>query len=149
MTRRIDLARRGSTARPGKGSTGRSRLPAFLATALIALLVGSLLLAGVVVVGTAAAVAVLSEGLPDPASLGALTFSQPTLVYDRTGKVQLGRFQREQRRVVTFDEVPQLVLDATTTAEDRTFWQNSGFDPVAILSAAADHAAGTSDRGRS
>jgi membrane peptidoglycan carboxypeptidase len=117
--------------------------------ALVTFLVGSLLLAGLAIVGSVAAVAVLSEGLPDPTNLGALTFSQPTIVYDRTGKIQLGRFQREQRRVVTYDEVPKLLLDATTTAEDRTFWENSGFDPAAILSAAADNAAGTSGRGAS
>jgi membrane peptidoglycan carboxypeptidase len=112
-------------------------------------LVGSLLLGGAAALGTVAAVTALSQGLPDPAGLGALTFSQPTVVYDRTGKIQLGRFQREQRRVVTFDEVPKLVLDATTTAEDRTFWDNSGFDPAAILSAVADNAKGTSERGAS
>ena len=61
------------------------------------------------------AVGVLSVGLPDPSQLEALTFSQPTVVYDRSGTVELGRFQREERRVVAFDDVPQLVLDATTT----------------------------------
>ena len=110
---------------------------------------GGSLLAGVTVVGTVAAVAALSSDLPDPTNLGALTFAQPTTVYDRTGKIQLGRFQREQRRVVSYEEVPKLVLDATTTAEDRTFWENSGFDPAAILGAVADNAAGTSDRGAS
>lgn len=112
-------------------------------------MIGSMLLIGAAALGTVAAVTALSQGLPDPASLGALTFSQPTVVYDRTGTVQLGRFQREQRRVVTYDEVPRLVLDATTTAEDRTFWENSGFDPAAILSAVADNAAGATERGAS
>ena len=32
------------------------------------------------------------------------------------------------RRVVTYDEIPPLVLDATTGAEDRTFWANQGYD---------------------
>jgi membrane peptidoglycan carboxypeptidase len=135
------------TRRTGRG--GGSRLTAILVTALATFLVGSLLLAGVAVVGTVAAVTILSEGLPDPTNLGALTFAQPTVVYDRTGTIQLGRFQQEQRRVVAFDEVPRLVLDATTTAEDRSFWANQGFDPAAILGAVADNAAGTSDRGAS
>jgi membrane peptidoglycan carboxypeptidase len=138
--------RREITRRPPRGP---SRLPLVLATILVAFLVGSLLLAGVAAVGVTAAVTALSSDLPDPANLAALTFDQPTVVYDRSGKIQLGRFQREQRRVVAFDDVPKLVLDATTTAEDRTFWDNSGFDPAAILSAAADNAAGTSDRGAS
>jgi len=45
--------------------------------------------------------------------------------------------------------VPHLVLDATTTAEDRTFWSNGGFDLEAILSAIAENASGTSERGAS
>lgn len=133
----------------GSKRTGRNRLTTILVTALVTFLIGSLLLAGAVVVGTVAAVSILSTGLPDPTNLAALTFSQPTVVYDRTGQIQLGRFQQEQRRVVTYDEVPRLVIDATTTAEDRTFWANSGFDPAAILSALADNAAGTSARGAS
>jgi membrane peptidoglycan carboxypeptidase len=144
--RRAALGRR---PRHGPPTGGRSRVPAIIATALVTFLVGSLLLAGVAIVGTVAAVSVLSQGLPDPTNLAGLAFAQPTTVYDRTGKVQLGRFQREQRRVVTFQDVPRLILDATTTAEDRTFWDNSGFDPAAILAAAADNAAGTSDRGAS
>ena len=31
--------------------------------------------------------------------------------------------------VVTFDQIPQLVLDATTAAEDRTFWDERGLRP--------------------
>ena len=96
-----------------------------------------------------ATVAVLSNDLPDPSTLGSLTFNQPTVVYDRTGKVVLGTFQQERRRVVSYAEVPRLVLDATTTAEDRTFWENAGFDPAAIISAIAENASGTSDRGAS
>ena len=101
----------------------------------------------VVIVTTA--VGVLSVGLPDPSQLEALTFAQPTVVYDRSGTVELGRFQREERRVVAFGDVPQLVLDATTTAEDRTFWANGGFDAPAILAAAAEGASGTRERGAS
>ena len=92
---------------------------------------------------------VLSNDLPDPSTLGSLTFAQPTVVYDRTGKVQLGVFQQERRRVVTFDEVPRLVLDATTTAEDRTFWQNVGFDPARSSPRSPRTPAASSERGAS
>ncbi len=51
--------------------------------------------------------------------------------------------------MVAFDQVPRLVLDATTTAEDRTFWENSGFDAAAIAAAAAQDANGDSERGAS
>ena len=120
----------GDRARSASGEGGRSRVVTILVTAVITFLVGILVLVGSAVGISAAAIAVLSQGLPDPTNLAGLTFSQPTVVYDRTGTVQLGRFQQEQRRVVTFAEVPQLVIDATTTAEDRTFWTNQGFDPA-------------------
>ena len=51
--------------------------------------------------------------------------------------------------MVAFGEVPELVLDATTSAEDRTFWANSGFDAPAIISAAAEGASGSRERGAS
>ena len=41
-------------------------------------------------------IATLSQDLPDPEALSTLSFDEPTLVYDRTGKVELGRFQRER-----------------------------------------------------
>jgi len=129
--------------------TGRGRVTTILISALLAFVIGTSLLVGAAAVGTVAVVGALSQDLPDPTSLGALTFAQPTVVYDRTGTIQLGRFQREQRRVVTFAEVPRLVLDATTTAEDRTFWENGGFDPAAIVSAAAGNASSGADRGAS
>src|SRR4029079_11294618 len=75
--------------------------------------------------------------------------AEPMKIYDRTGKVELARFQREERRVVTFTDVPHLVLDATTSAEDRTFWSNSGYDAAAILSAVAEGASGVRERGAS
>ena len=104
---------------------------------------------GVSLVVGLSALSVVSSGLPDPSALSHLRFNQPTIVYDREGKVELGRFEQERRRVVAYAEVPQLILDATTTAEDRTFWSNPGIDPAAILSAAADHFTGLSDRGGS
>jgi membrane peptidoglycan carboxypeptidase len=103
----------------------------------------------VVAVAGVATVGALSTDLPDPATLEQLTFDQPTVIYDRTDKIALASFQREQRRVVAYDDVPKLVIDATTTAEDRTFWDNGGFDPAAIVSAIAENASGGSQRGAS
>ncbi len=137
-----------AAARPGRAG----HLRAFIA-------IGLLILAGIVLIpvfavgtmGTAAVVAVqtISGELPDPAILAKLDFAEPTVVYDRTGKVLLGTFSKEARRVVGYDEIPHVVMDATTTAEDRTFWTNGGFDLPAIVSAAAQDAAGSSDRGAS
>ncbi|HEV8545148.1 MAG TPA: transglycosylase domain-containing protein [Candidatus Limnocylindrales bacterium] len=128
---------------------GGGRLGRVFLVALIVFGVGMSIITATVGLTAFAAVAVLSSDLPDPAGLGGLSFAQPTIVYDRTGKVELARFQREKRRVVAYDDVPRLVLDATTTAEDRSFWVNGGFDPPAIIAAAAQNASGDSQRGAS
>jgi membrane peptidoglycan carboxypeptidase len=117
-----------------------------LGIAVILVVGGSVSVFGVAAVATVGA---LASDLPDPATLERLTFDQPTVLYDRSGNVELARFQREERRVVAYDDVPRLVIDATTTAEDRTFWNNAGFDPAAIVSAVAENAQGLGQRGAS
>ncbi len=58
------------------------------------------------------------------------------------GKTELARFQRTKRTVVDYLALPPLVQDATTTAEDRTFWENDGFDVTAMVAAAIETAQG-------
>ena len=70
------------------------RLP-FLRILFAVVLTGILGMGAVGSVGFLAAsgaVAALSAQLPDPAQLESLTFSQPTIIYDRTGKIELARF---------------------------------------------------------
>ncbi len=104
---------------------------------------------GLVVVVAGSVITAMSAGLPEPSALADLEFAQPTVLYDRDQKVELGRFQDERRNVVAFDEIPPLVLDATTTAEDRSFWDNLGVDMEAVLAALVESAAGGRERGAS
>ena len=95
-------------------------------------------LAGLGVIGALATVGVyiaLSSDLASPSALTQYQLPEETVVYDRTGKIELARFGNAKREVVTFDQIPPIMLDATTAVEDKTFWDNAGFDPVAILSA--------------
>jgi membrane peptidoglycan carboxypeptidase len=97
-----------------------------------------LFLAGLGAVLAIAAVGVytsLASGLDSPSTLTDYVLPEETVVYDRTGKVELARFGEAKREVVTFEQIPKVLLDATTAVEDKTFWDNAGFDPVAILSA--------------
>src|SRR5829696_6975210 len=135
------LVRHSLAAKPASRSAGTT-LAAVLGTVL---LVVALLVTGVVGAAgfvTVASITVLSEDLPDPSGLATLTFDQPTIVYDRTGKTELARFQRTKRTVVDYRDVPPLVQDVTTTAEDRTFWENDGFDVTAMVAAAIETAQG-------
>lgn len=139
-TARLRMAlrtRRVNRRPPGRLPIGRI----FLAVTLSGILgVGGL--AGIGLVAGIGFVNTLAAGLPDPSALDDLAFSQPTIVYDRTGTIELARFEREKRRVIAFDDVPTLILDATTSAEDRTFWTNEGYDPAAIAAAAIQNASG-------
>jgi len=112
---------------------------------VLAMVVGTVAAGSLLAMTGMSVINALSAGLPDPTDLDSLTFAQPTIIYDRTGTVELARFQREARRVVSYEEVPHLILDATTTAEDRTFWKNDGFDPAAIIAAMAQNAGAGSD----
>jgi len=118
----------------------RAPIGQLLLAVIVALVLGLSAIGGVVAMVGVGVINSLSAGLPDPAQLDALTFDQPTTIYDRTGTVVLARFQREDRRVVAYADVPRLVIDATTTAEDRTFWANDGFDPAAIAAAVFQNA---------
>jgi membrane peptidoglycan carboxypeptidase len=67
----------------------------------------------------------------------------PSVVTDRNG-VELARFGGENREIVDFKDIPPIIVDAQVAVEDKTFWDNAGFDPLAILSAAYDSLRGNS-----
>lgn len=43
---------------------------------------------------------------------------------------------REKRRFVKFQDLPNILVEAVTSAEDKRFFQHSGFDPIRIVKAA-------------
>ncbi len=103
---------------------------------------------GAIAGGGAAAVtiAALEQDLPDVQEFQDLDFSEPTRIMDRRGKVELARFWDERREVIDFEDIPPLILDATTATEDDTFWDNPGFDLEATVNAFVTAASG-GDRG--
>ena len=94
-------------------------------------------------VGAVSAYAHYSRDLPDPKeAFEGIGFEQPSVVYDRTGKVELARFGVLRRELVTFEQIPPEMIDATTAIEDGDFWTNPGFDLGAVISAGLDTLAG-------
>ena len=74
------------------------------------------------------------SGLPDPRDARRTTSCpRRSIIYDRTGKIELARFGDAQARGRHLRRDPAGPLDATTAVEDKTFWDNAGFDPVAIV----------------
>jgi peptidoglycan glycosyltransferase len=80
----------------------------------------------------------MTRDLPSPSILEQIVLPEQSVIYDRTGTVELATFGEFNREVVAFDQVPPVLVDATTAVEDKTFWDNSGFDPLAIVAAGLD-----------
>ncbi|MFO1539256.1 MAG: transglycosylase domain-containing protein [Chloroflexota bacterium] len=110
---------------------------------LLVVLTGGLLAGG----GAAVMIAELERGLPEVQKFESLQYAEPSVAYDRTGKNRLATFFSEKRKVVAYRDIPQLVLDSTTSVEDRTFWENQGVDLVATLAALASDVSGADNRG--
>lgn len=77
-----------------------------------------------------------SQGLPDPDTILNRDIAQSTKIYDRTGEHLLYEIAPEQKRtLVTIDEIPLIVQQATITAEDRNFYEHSGISIKGIVRA--------------
>jgi membrane peptidoglycan carboxypeptidase len=55
--------------------------------------------------------------------------------YDRNGILLFELKSVEKRRWLSYRDIPIPVIDATVAVEDRTFWNNPGFNPAAIAAA--------------
>ena len=105
-------------------------------------------LAILLTIGVVAVFSRYTSDLKSPSeALNGITFTQQSVILDRNGAV-LARFGGEKRDPVTFADIPPIVVDAQVAIEDKTFWDNAGFDPLAILSAGIDGLRGN-DRGAS
>ena len=143
---RLALARVRARPKP------KSRLGTWIATSFAAFFALLALSGFVAVAGTATGLAFLDRmesELPDVAGFESLEFAEPSVVYDRTGTIELARFQDERREVVAYEEIPKILLDATIAVEDRSFWENEGFDPNAIAVAVVESLTGVRERGAS
>jgi membrane peptidoglycan carboxypeptidase len=129
----------GAARRPRGSNAARG-----IVIAIPFLLLAVFVMAGFVgFVGAVSAYGYFARDLPDPrVLLTNLDFDQQTRVYDRTGEVEFARLGQLRREVVTFDQIPDEVLDATTAIEDKDFWSNPGFDAIGFVSASLDTLAG-------
>lgn len=120
----LDLAR----------ARGRVSLSLVLPLAL-SLVIGAGLLGGLV--GGTRWLKAASVGLPDPSLVETVDQVRTTRIVgsDRTTLFATRTFD-EDRDALGYSAFPRLLIEATVAVEDRTFWQNTGIDPKAILRAA-------------
>jgi membrane peptidoglycan carboxypeptidase len=95
------------------------------------------LLAGVAVAAAVFPVAALAgllarEGVERfdelPQELTVLDAPQVTYLYASDGTTQLTAMYDENRRNISLDEIPQVMIDAVLSAEDRNFYEHIGVD---------------------
>ena len=63
----------------------------------------------------------------------------PSEVLDRNGDLITTFFSTENRQLVSLSEVPQHLIDALLTREDRNFFRHKGWDPIGLIKALAGH----------
>jgi membrane peptidoglycan carboxypeptidase len=123
--------------RRARWQQNRPRTQAIVSGILIALLL--LLLTGASA-GSAYAYKYYQDQLPQLQSLANQQISQTTRIYDRNGVLLFDAYASSGRRTpVSYDYLPAVLKDAQTSAEDPTFWTNSGIDPQAILRAGGQY----------
>ncbi|MGY2876915.1 membrane peptidoglycan carboxypeptidase [Marmoricola sp. URHA0025 HA25] len=125
---------------PKKQLTPRERIRKALKYALIAGLVGALVLVAMFYIAYRAT---------DIPSENAAFQAQTTKVYYAGGKGEIGRFATQNRESIPLADVPKTMQDAVVAAEDRTFWTNKGIDPKGIIRAAFSNAKGGATQGAS
>ena len=76
----------------------------------------------------------VGRGLPDAASLANYQSPLPTTLRSSDG-TPFHSFTRERRIYLPYAEIPPVVVQAVTSAEDKTFFEHSGLDYAGILTA--------------
>ncbi|WP_251977077.1 penicillin-binding protein 1A [Salinicola avicenniae] len=93
--------------------------------------------------GTGVALAVVgaalyfAPGLPDVRQLQNYELQTPLRVFTEDGKL-IGEYGEERRMPVSYDEIPQPLIDALLAAEDASFYTHPGVDPKGLLRAAVE-----------
>jgi membrane peptidoglycan carboxypeptidase len=92
--------------------------------------------------GAASAYAYYQSEFPQIQNIANQQISQTTHIYDRNGNLLDDLFDPNgggRRTPVSYDQIPQVMRDAMVAAEDKTFWDNPGIDPEAILRAGVQY----------
>lgn len=76
----------------------------------------------------------------------ALANQDQTVIYDNGGNV-IAKLGMQKRESVTYDELPQVLIDAIVATEDSRFFQHNGVDGARFLKASVGQLLGNSSAG--
>src|SRR5574344_187363 len=71
---------------------------------------------------------------------------ESTVILDKNG-TEYARLGSENRELVSYDELPQVLVDAIVATEDSRFFQHNGFDIARFLKAVSGHLEGNDAAG--
>ncbi|MFL5641335.1 MAG: hypothetical protein ACJ771_03240, partial [Chloroflexota bacterium] len=92
--------------RPRRRRRANPTTVGYIAIIAFAFLAG---IGAILAVASVGAFITLTNGLRDPATLTDYVLPEETVIYDRTGKIELARFGDAKREVVTFDQIPKVL----------------------------------------
>lgn len=72
--------------------------------------------------------------------------SEPTILYDRNGK-EFSRVGSNDTTIITYDELPNVLIDSLVATEDSRFFQHNGLDLFRFLKATVLQLFGVRDAG--
>src|SRR5574344_2660522 len=85
--------------------------------------------------------------------INALTFDksllytkQSSIIYDKDNN-EIARLGSENREIVSYDDLPQVLIDAIVATEDSRFFQHDGFDIARFMKASMGQLSGNSGAG--
>lgn len=76
----------------------------------------------------------LKAELPDVATLKNVELQTPMQIYSADGKL-ISQFGEKQRIPISYDEIPQQLINALIATEDSRFYEHPGIDPIGITRA--------------
>ncbi len=122
----ISASRRRTVRNSWQKKSKKARILTIVATA-------ALVIAGLTTVGVVVTVAYFSRDLPSPNQLTNREWIQSTKIFDRNGELLYDVYDGQHNRTLLgFDEMPQVMKDATIAAEDKDFYNHQGFSPTGI-----------------
>ena len=105
-----------------------------------------IMLGGILVMGAVLAFCAFIVISAPPFETDKLYSKEATILYDKNGN-EIDRIGKEQRELKTYDDLPQVLVDAIVATEDSRFFQHNGFDIVRFTKAGFGQIAGQSGAG--
>ena len=122
-----------------KGNTKKKKIINIALIIILSMFIIGLLLFGAFLIY----ITVSSASKFDPKNLNTKELS---IIYDKDGN-EIARLGAEKREKVTYDELPQVLVDAIVSTEDSRFFVHNGFDAPRFMKATIGQLLGRSSAG--